>query len=139
MFYLDASVLVAAVSREAGTPTAQEWLASANDIFVSDWLITEAAAAVSLKRRMDVISAADQAAALAGLNRQVQDALQLLPVTREDFRTATRYVERAETGLRAGDALHLAVAAAANATLVTFDRKQARGGEMLGLNTLLLA
>lgn len=139
MFYLDASVLVSAVSTEPGTRTAQDWLDEADEVLVSEWLMTEAAAALSQKQRMNVISAAERAEAMAVLRRQAEGAMQFLPITREDFRTAARSAERADTGLRAGDALHLAIAAAAGATLVTFDRKQARAGETLGVRTLLLA
>ncbi|HEX8667527.1 MAG TPA: hypothetical protein VF727_04045 [Allosphingosinicella sp.] len=37
-----------------------------------------------------------------------------------------------------GDALHLAIASAADATLVTLDKKQARAGELLQLRAVLL-
>jgi predicted nucleic acid-binding protein len=139
MFYLDASVLVSAVSAELWTRTAQGWLDEAEEVLVSEWLMTEAAAALSQKQRMNVMSAAERAEAMSVLRRQTEDAMRFLPVTREDFRTAARYAERAETGLRAGDALHIAIAAAAGATLVTFDRKQARAAETFGVRTLLLA
>ncbi len=138
-FYLDASVLVSAVSTEAGTRAAQDWLEEAEQVLVSEWLIAEAAAALSQKQRMGVMSAGERAESMAALRREAESGMQFLPVTREDFRTAARYAERAETGLRAGDALHLAIAAMADATLVTFDRKQARAGEMVGVRTLLLA
>ncbi|HEX8363961.1 MAG TPA: type II toxin-antitoxin system VapC family toxin [Allosphingosinicella sp.] len=138
MFYIDTSVLVSAVSAEVGTPAVLEWLETAEGVLVSDWLMTEAVAALSQKHRMGVISAAEQAGALAALRRYIEGAFESLPVTREDFRTAARLAERSETGLRGGDALHVAVASGANATLVTLDRKQARAGEMLGIPTLLL-
>ncbi|HZF93624.1 MAG TPA: type II toxin-antitoxin system VapC family toxin, partial [Allosphingosinicella sp.] len=128
-----------AVSKELWTRTAQDWLDEAEEVLVSEWLMTEAAAALSQKQRMNVMSAAERAEAMGVLRGQAEGAMQFVPVTREDFRTAARYAERAETGLRAGDALHLAIAAAADATLVTFDRKQARAAESLGVRILLLA
>jgi predicted nucleic acid-binding protein len=139
MFYIDTSVLVSAVSAEVGTRAVLEWLETAEDVSVSDWLMTEAVAALSQKQRMGVISVAEGVGALAALRRHVEGAFQSLPVTREDFRAAAKFAERAETGLRGGDALHIALAFAANATLVTLDRKQARAAEMLGIPTLLLA
>jgi predicted nucleic acid-binding protein len=139
MFYIDTSVLVSAVSAEVGTRAVLEWLETAEDVSVSDWLMTEAVAALSQKQRMGVISAAEGVGALAALRRHVEGAFQSLPVTQEDFRAAAKFAERAETGLRWGDALHIALAFAANATLVTLDRKQARAAEMLGIPTLLLA
>jgi hypothetical protein len=138
MFYLDTSVLVSAVSAEIGTPAVLEWFETADDVLVSDWLMTEAVAALSQKLRMGVITATERAGSLAALRRHLEGAFRSLPVTREDFRAAARFAERAETGLRGGGALHIALASASNATLVTLDRKQARAGEMLGIQTLVL-
>jgi predicted nucleic acid-binding protein len=41
-------------------------------------------------------------------------------------------------GLRAGDALHLAIAGEQGVSLSTLDRRLAEGGLALGVNTLLL-
>ncbi|HEX8217491.1 MAG TPA: type II toxin-antitoxin system VapC family toxin [Allosphingosinicella sp.] len=139
MFYIDTSVLVSAVSAEIGTRAVLEWLETAEGVLVSDWLMTESVAALSQKERMGIVSAAERAGALAALRRHLDGAFQTLPVTRADFRSAAQFAERPETGLRGADALHLAVASAADATLVTLDRKQARAGEMLGIETLLLS
>lgn len=138
MFYLDSSLVVAAVSAEAGTAAALEWLGRGEDILTSDWLVTEAAAALSQKRRMQILSAYEHRQAVEALHGEMLSAYPCLPVTRQDFRLAAQFTERAETGLRAGDALHLAIAFGADATLVTFDKKQARAGELLQVQTLLL-
>jgi predicted nucleic acid-binding protein len=138
MFYLDSSVAVSAVSAEATTDAVLHWLATHQDVLTSDWMMTEAAAALSQKRRMDVLSEQEHAEALAALHRQIGGAFPPVPVSRQDFRLAARLAEGADTALRAGDALHLAVASAADATLVTLDKSQARAGELLRLKTLLL-
>jgi hypothetical protein len=138
MFYLDSSVAVSAVSAEKGTDAVLKWLSAHEDVLTSDWLMTEATAALSQKRRMGVLAAEEHAQAVAALHRQIGGTFTSLPVTRQDFRLAARFAERADTRLRAGDALHLAIASAAGATLVTLDKKQACAGELLQVKTLLL-
>ena len=138
MFYLDSSVVVSAVSAETATDLVLNWLSAHKDVLTSDWLMTEAVAALSQKRRMGVLAAEEHAQALAALHRQIGGTFSWVPVTPQNFRLAARFAERAETRLRAGDALHLAIVSAADATLVTLDRGQARAGELLQLKTILL-
>jgi hypothetical protein len=138
MFYLDTSVLVASVSAEAPTAAVLAWMAAHEEVSISDWGITESVAALSVKRRMRVISAEEHGRAIVLLRDAIGAALPSLLVTRSDFEGAARFAERSETGLRAGDALHLAIASGASAKLVTLDKAQARAGKMLELRTLLL-
>lgn len=65
----------------------------------------------------------EQAGALAAFRRLLLDTLRVLPITGQHFEAAARYADRRELGLRAGDALHLAIAAAHGATLMTLDRR----------------
>ena len=53
-------------------------------------------------------------------------------------RTAARFADRHELGLRVGDALHLAVCADHGATLCTLDRRLAEAAPALGVRTTLL-
>jgi uncharacterized protein len=51
-----------------------------------------------------------------------------------DFALAKEYLTHSETGLRAGDALHLAVAGNRRAeTVYTLDKRLLKAGNMLGL------
>jgi predicted nucleic acid-binding protein len=63
----------------------------------------------------------------------------LLPVKPNDFRIAARFSEHHETGIRANDALHLAVAHEYGATLCTLDRRLAKAGPQLGVAAELIA
>jgi hypothetical protein len=138
MFYVDSSVVVSAVSAETATDVVLQWLSAHRDVLTSDWLMTEAVAALSQKRRMGVLAAEEHAEALAALHRQIGGTFTWLPVTRQDFRLAARFAERADTRLRAGDALHLAITSTAGATLVTLDKGQASAAKLLQVKTLLL-
>jgi predicted nucleic acid-binding protein len=62
----------------------------------------------------------------------------MVPVSRAQFRTAARFVEQHMLGLRAGDALHLAVCAERGATLCTLDRRLSDAGSALGVKIMLL-
>ena len=79
-----------------------------------------------------------RADALAAFARLTADFLVVLPVSTLHFAVAARFADRYELGLRAGDALHLAVAAESGATIYTLDQRLAAAGPALGVKTQLL-
>jgi len=138
-FYADSSATVAAVSAESATPMLQDWIAGLGDsLMISDWVVTETAAALSQKRRLKIMSAEEHMRAAAGFEQQFAASALRVPVRRAQFLRAAQMTELFEAGLPAGDALHLAIAEAAGATLVTLDKRQAKAGTALGVATLLL-
>ena len=124
MAYIDTSVLVAATTRESRTAAVQRWLAgqAPNRLCISDWTMTEFSAALSMKLRMGHLDEAARAEVLAAFTAMARDTFDVLPVTREDFARAARLADQHVSGLRAGDALHLGIAANAGETLVSLDR-----------------
>lgn len=137
MLYLDTSLLVAALTPEARTDDIQQWLAdqSLDELYISDWVITEFSSALSIKLRAENLTETHRAEALAGFTSLVEDSFGVLPVAREDFRTAAHFADQAGIGLRAGDALHLAIASAHGATLCTLDRKLLQAAPAMAVNT----
>jgi predicted nucleic acid-binding protein len=138
MLYLDTSLLVAALTNEPETGRMQTWLGQQplEDLAISDWVATEFSSALSIKLRSGQIGADDRAEALATFTRLATDSLTIVPVSRLQFRTAARFADQHRLGLRAGDALHLAVCADYGATLCTIDQRLNDAGSVLGIKTI---
>jgi predicted nucleic acid-binding protein len=64
--------------------------------------------------------------------------LAIISVVPESFDRAARIADQYELGIRAADALHLAIAFAYGATLCTLDRRLSAAGPPLGVATLLV-
>lgn len=140
MLYVDTSVLVSALTSETATDRAQQFLASAapEDLVISTWVMTEFSSALSIKLRTDQIGLVQRNLVLAGFRRLVADSFEVLSVDAANFATAARFADQHVLGLRAGDALHLAVAADHGATLVSLDKRLVEAGAALGAATTLL-
>ena len=140
MLYLDTSLLVAALTNEAETERMQHWLGEQRegDLAVSDWVATEFSSALSIKLRTGQIMTGDRAEALATFTRLATDSFIVMPVSRLQFRTAARFADQQILGLRASDALHLAICADHGARLCTLDRRLSDAGSALGIKTMLL-
>ncbi|RFD21080.1 PIN domain-containing protein [Komagataeibacter melaceti] len=138
--YIDTSVLVAALTNEGETTRMQDWLGAQapEDLFVSDWVVTEFSSALSIKLRTGQITVTDRANSLAMFTRLCAESFGVVPVTSQNFRTAARFSDQYTLGLRAGDALHLAVCADHGLTLCTLDRRLAEAGPQVGLATTLI-
>ena len=138
--YLDTSVLVSAFTNEAGTARTQAWLGAreAGDLVISDWVATEFSSALSIKMRTGQIGSRERAAALALFTSLAAESFVVLPIEPLQFRTAARFADQYALGLRAGDALHLAICADHGATLCTLDRRLADAGPALGVSTRML-
>ena len=135
MFYIDTSVLVSALTHELASPKAQSWINSQKPgmIAISDWVSTEFSAALSIKLRTGQIQAPDRVRALAKFKQLREGSFLLYPISSLYFQRAADFADNFALGIRAADALHLAIANANAATLVTFDRKLLTTAAALGI------
>ncbi|CAN5349774.1 type II toxin-antitoxin system VapC family toxin [soil metagenome] len=140
MLYLDASLVVASLILESHTPRVLAWIdeQDADDLWISAWTSTEVSSALSLKVRTGQIDVVDKRRALATYTDMVADSFKVLMITDRHFQTASGFVDRHTSGLRAGDGLHLAIAFSYGATVCTLDRMMADIGADLGVETNLI-
>jgi hypothetical protein len=135
--YLDTSLVVSALVHEPSSPAVLDWLAERRtaQLLISDWVVSEFSAALSVKLRSRQITDEVKETALAAFHALLASSFDRLAVSREQFRLAAAFADRSLVGLRAGDALHLAIAAANAITVCTRDRRLAEAGAGLGVKT----
>jgi predicted nucleic acid-binding protein len=140
-FYLDSSALVAFVCNEPTAPALKRWLTGLGDesLCSSDWCVPEVASAVALKVRTGQLAEAQADAAWAAFGEACDGLLQLLPLEAADCSLAAQMCRVHQSGLRAGDALHLAVALRSQCdALLAFDHDLNRNAQAGGLALISL-
>ena len=122
------------ITLEAATTRVQRWagVQPVGSVLVSDWVIAEVSSALSLKVRTGILDPTERLAAAAAFRKQVANSFDVLRVTRDHFEAAARFSDRYDLSLRAGDALHLAIATFRGATLFTLDRRLLAAARVLG-------
>ena len=135
MFHLPTSVIVAALTLEPHSERMISWMAkqAEGSLYVSEWCDTEVSSALALKLRTGALSLEKRAEVLAMWRGWRDRVLKLAPVAPGHFAAAAVYLDQYQLGLRAGDALHLAIAASAGLRVVTFDRTIADAAPAFGI------
>jgi predicted nucleic acid-binding protein len=136
VIYFDTSFLVPLVLPEATSEQIAAVIRElpADQLAVSHWTRVEFSSAVAREVRMGGLDASAAARADARFEAMVRDSFAVLLPTAADFDLARRYLARFETGLRAGDALHLAIASNQSAeTIYSLDQALVRAGAILSL------
>lgn len=134
MHYLDTSACVALLTPESGTARISGWLEANKEaqLAASAWVHTEMCSALSIKLRTGSLDPAQRANAMVAW-AAFRQGLHWFSLADDSFAMAAEMTERHDLGLRAGDALHLAVAVAHGCTLVTLDEKLAKAAPELGV------
>lgn len=134
--YIDTSALVPLFIRESKSAAVADWLNDERDrLALSHWCLVEFASALALKVRTGQTTATLAAEATEHLNDFADRyCLMAVPGTSEFHRAAT-WAGDSGLNLRAGDALHLAIAANLGArAILCLDAAMIRGAKAVGLN-----
>lgn len=138
IIYVDTSVWCAYCFNEPETPEAVRWLAEAelDRTATAWWTDTEFASAAAIKQRIkgqsrtSVVRAHDAFESAAAMTHR-------LSTVDEDFAYAAQLCRDPDTRLRAGDALHLAIALRHHCrALASLDRDMNDAAQRLGLHVL---
>ena len=134
--YLDTSALIKLYVPEPESEDLEAALLGRRDLVVSSLAITEATSAIARRRREGVFSAADAARLHTTMVNHLSDGVFLgVELAPDIHRQAERLLLAvADVSLRAADALHLALAIAAEAqTLVSYDDRMRRAADSVGI------
>ena len=103
------------------------------ELWVSDFAAAEVASALSRLVRAGSLQPLDATACLSDFDAWRAAMTFTVDLQASDARLACVYVRRFDLGLRAPDALHLAVARRLDVVLVTLDRRMAAAARELGI------
>jgi uncharacterized protein len=135
MIYVDTSVLVALHVREPHSETALNWFGQRAGIrfIFSQWTILEFGSALSRKMRTGKLTDAQRLSAESALAETLAVNFNSASVDAGHFVTAASMVRHHQTGLRSGDALHLAIARGHAARIATLDGTLVEAAKYFGV------
>jgi predicted nucleic acid-binding protein len=139
MIYVDTSVLVAYLLPETYSEQAERALQKPEHypIALSAWTETELHSALGIKCRTSQI---DEVAMRLVLERffTLRSHFLCIEVIDADYRVASSLLGNWRTGLRAGDALHLAIAQRLACPLISLDERLVNAGNQAGIQSICL-
>lgn len=135
--YLDASVLVALFTNDPFTSRVNSYLrAEMPSLLISDLAGTELASAIARRVRTTELTTEETNDVFVAFDEWPIRLESWVETTPADIAMATSLVRRLVLGLRALDALNIAIAQRAGSALWTFDQKMAEGARTLGMTLI---
>lgn len=136
IFYCDASLIVAVLVTEIHTAEARAWLGGqlSGDLAVSGWVAAEVASALARKQRTGALSPPERARAQRLWATALAPSMMSVDVRSADFDRVASLVDAGERGLRAADALHLAIAERHGLAVATLDIDLADAARTIGMD-----
>ena len=132
--YLDTSVLVALFTDDPFSGRADQLLGQSNDFLVGDYAAAEFASSIARHARMGELTVPEARMVFANFDSWMRGAVTAVETASSDIRAAEGFLRRLDLTLRAGDALHIAVAQRNGADLATFDVKMSASAGLLGVS-----
>ena len=140
MIYIDTSALVPIFIREPKSEAVIGWLeSSAERLAISEWSLVEFASAVAIKVRTGQTAANLVKQANARVREFAQQHCTVAVPGRAEFRHAAELAGNVNLKLRAGDALHFAIAASLNVQgMLCLDDAMTDSAKLLGMNVVMV-
>jgi predicted nucleic acid-binding protein len=112
MLYFDTSFLAPLILEEAASAKIEAFFAKlpVGELYVSHWTRVEFASLIAREVRMGGFAESDALLAISQFDELVTDSFQIVAPGVVDYELAKEYIQHFATKLRAGDALHLAIA-----------------------------
>jgi hypothetical protein len=138
MIYADTSALIPAFIRESKSDAVLAWLETSGErLVVSEWAVTEFSSAASIKVRTGQIDGTIAKQAMTRFLDFARKHCSIAAPQRAEFRRATELAGEVDLRLRAGDALHLAIAEASNVQgVLCLDEAMGDGAKAIGLRVV---
>lgn len=136
MLYFDTSFLVPLILPEPTSDKIAELVGrlQSDQFTVSHWTRVEFSSLIAREVRMGGLDRATAEQADARFEAMVSESFVVLLPNADDFGLAKEFLGKHDSGLRAGDALHLAIARNHHATAIySLDKTLLKAGHALGL------
>jgi len=136
MLYLDTAILLTLFLPEPSSREVEAWLERQEGGFAcSDWGLTEAASALGIRVRRGDYAPAQAMRTWQAMAGFAQRHCRLFPANASHQGVAQSWLTRCNLNLRAGDALHLAIAQSHGLPLATYDQLLLDSAAVLGIAT----
>ena len=138
MIYVDTSALVPVFIREPKSDAVVDWIESSGErLAISEWSLVEFASAAAIKVRTGQTEANLAKQAIARVHEFARKHCTVAVPGREEFRRAAELASDNILKLRAGDALHLAIAASLSAQgILCLDDAMIESAKVLGISVV---
>lgn len=136
MYYFDTSFLAPLILQEPTSIKVERFMTRlpAGELAISHWTRVEFSSLLAREVRMGSLDRQAARDADAQFETVVTESFVVLLPNADDFSLAKAYLGNYETGLRAGDALHLAIARNHGAkSIYSLDKTLLKAGKLLGV------
>jgi len=125
MIYCDTSMVAPLVLHEAASDAVESFVQRLppGEMAVSHWVCVEFASLIARRVRLKELTRRQAKDTHREFEQMLEESFEVIPPRAEDFNLAATMLQNYESGLRAGDALHLAIARNRNAArFLTLDK-----------------
>ncbi len=136
MFYFDTSFLAPLILQESTSAKIEQFMVGQppGELTISHWVRVEFSSLLAREVRMGRLDSQTARDADEQFETVVAESFVVLLPNADDFNLAKSYLGNHETGLRAGDALHLAIARNHRSEAVySLDKTLLKAGKLLGV------